>query len=81
MMKRHFPDPCIQDNLSIIAEDREVVMAVMIMSLIQGETLQCRMIKTDTMHAYLCAFENMFRRRRLPFPTQIVPICFDKSSN
>ena len=50
----------MQENLHLTQEDRDLVMAIFIMSLIQGDTLHCRIIRTDTMKDYLRAFEKLF---------------------
>lgn len=76
MKERCFPDPCMQDNPHLTQEDRDLVIAILIMSLIQGETLHCRMIRTDTMKDYLRAFEKLFVARQLDVPTKEVTISY-----
>ena len=66
----------MQDNLHLTQEDRDLVIAIFIMSLIQGETLHCRMIRTDTMKDYLRAFEKLFVARQLDVPTKEVKVSY-----
>ena len=66
----------MQDNPHLTQEDRDLVIAILIMSLIQGETLHCRMIRTDTMKDYLRAFEKLFVARQLDVPTKEVTISY-----
>ena len=62
----------MQDNPALTCENKDNLLAMFVMALIQGETLAAKMIKAQTMRNYLSAFIKLFQLRKLPDPTKQV---------
>jgi hypothetical protein len=79
MKDTYFADPCMQmhDDENLTNEDKENVLAMFVMDLIQGETLVSKMIRPVTMHGYFDDFLRLFHLRKITEPTKDVIVSND----
>ena len=59
MKDKAFNDPCMQAEVNLTNEDKDNVVAMFVMALIQGETLASKMIRPGTIRVYLDAFLHL----------------------
>jgi hypothetical protein len=74
MKDKAFNDPCMQAEENLTNEDKDNVVAMFVMALIQGETLASKMIRPGTMRGYLAAFLRLFHLRKITDPTKDVVV-------
>ena len=72
MKDKAFNDPCMQAEVNLMNEDKDNVVAMFVMALIQGETLASKMIRPGTMRGYFAAFLRLFHLRKITDPTKDV---------
>jgi hypothetical protein len=65
-------DPCMQEEINLTNEDKDNVLAMFVVALIQGETLASKIIQPGTMRDYLAAFLRLFHLRKITDPTKDV---------
>ena len=74
MKDKSFNEPCMQEEINLTNEDKDNVLAMFVMALIQGETLESKMIRPGTMRGYLAAFLRLFHLRKITDPTKDVVV-------